>query len=122
MWVSADATRLEQIASNLLTNAAKYTDPGGRIEVEAAVHGAEVRVCVRDTGIGLGPQALEQVFQKFAQVRGPLDRSQGGLGLGLSLVRGLVKLHGGWVRAYSEGPGKGSEFVVGLPLRARPAI
>ncbi len=113
----ADPLRLGQVFANLLTNAAKYTDPGGRIEVEAAVHGAEVRVCVRDTGIGLEPQALEQVFQKFAQVRGPLDRSQGGLGLGLSLVRGLVKLHGGWVRASSAGLGGGSEFVVGLPLQ-----
>lgn len=114
----ADPLRLGQVFANLLTNAAKYTDPGGRIEVVAQVHGKEVRVCVRDTGIGLEPQALEQVFQKFAQVRGPLDRSQGGLGLGLSLVRGLVKLHGGWVRAHSEGLGRGSEFVVGLPIHA----
>jgi len=112
----ADPLRLSQVFANLLTNAAKYTDPGGRIEVEAALNGAEVLVTVRDNGIGLEPQALEQVFQKFAQVRGPLDRSQGGLGLGLSLVRGLVKLHGGWVRAHSEGLGRGSEFVVGLPV------
>lgn len=115
--LDADPLRLGQVFANLLTNAAKYTDPGGSIEVEAVVAGDEVRVSVRDTGIGLEPQALEQVFQKFAQVRGPLDRSQGGLGLGLSLVRALVKLHGGWVLAYSEGLGKGSEFVVGLPLR-----
>lgn len=112
----ADPLRLGQVFANLLTNAAKYTDPGGRIEVGAVLDGMEVRVSVRDNGIGLEPQALEQVFQKFAQVRGTLDRSQGGLGLGLSLVRGLVKLHGGWVRARSEGLGKGSEFVVGLPL------
>lgn len=118
--LNADPLRLGQVFANLLTNAAKYTDPGGRIEVEARVHGQEVQVRVRDSGIGLEPQALEQVFQKFAQVRGPLDRSQGGLGLGLSLVRGLVKLHGGWVRAHSEGLGKGSEFVVGLPLAQPP--
>ncbi len=114
--LSADPLRLGQVFANLLTNAAKYTDPGGRIEVAAEVADHEVRVRGRDNGIGLEPQALEQVFQKFAQVRGPLDRSQGGLGLGLSLVRGLVKLHGGWVRAHSEGLGQGSEFVVGLPL------
>lgn len=114
--LAADPLRLGQVFANLLTNAAKYTDPGGRIEVAAEVDEHEVRVRVRDNGIGLEPQALEQVFQKFAQVRGPLDRSQGGLGLGLSLVRGLVRLHGGWVRAHSEGLGKGSEFVVGLPL------
>lgn len=118
LWLDADPLRLSQVFANLLTNAAKYTDPGGRIDVEATVHGREVQVCVRDTGIGLAPEALEQVFQMFAQVRGPLDRSQGGLGIGLSLVRGLVKLHGGWVQARSAGLGQGAEFIVGLPLAA----
>ncbi len=120
LW--ADPLRLSQVFANLLTNAAKYTDPGGRIGVRVDSGGGEVRVHIRDSGIGLEAQDLEKVFQRFAQVRGATDRSQGGLGIGLSLVRGLVRLHGGWVRAYSEGPGKGSEFVVGLPLRARPAI
>ena len=120
LW--ADPLRLSQVFANLLTNAAKYTDPGGRIGVRVDSGGGEVRVHIRDSGIGLDAQDLDKVFQRFAQVRGATDRSQGGLGIGLSLVRGLVRLHGGWVRAYSEGPGKGSEFVVGLPLRARPAI
>lgn len=121
LTLNADPLRLSQVFANLLTNAAKYTDPGGHIEVRVEPDPAQgqVRVRVRDTGIGLEPQALEQVFQRFAQVRGELDRSQGGLGIGLSLVRGLVRLHGGWVRAFSEGLGLGSEFVVGLPLPAQ---
>lgn len=115
--LDADPLRLAQVFANLLTNAAKYTDPGGRIAVRAERVGNQVLVRIKDNGIGLAPQALEQIFQTFAQVRGPLDRSQGGLGIGLSLVRDLVKLHGGWVRAQSEGLGLGSEFVVGLPVR-----
>lgn len=114
--LEADPLRLGQVFANLLTNAAKYTDPGGHIDVHATIEGAEVVVRVSDTGIGLEPAALEKVFQKFAQVRGPLDRSQGGLGLGLSLVRGIVKLHGGRVEARSQGLGQGSEFAVYLPL------
>ncbi len=125
--LEADPLRLSQVFANLLTNAAKYTDPGGRIEVFTEVDpggGAapgEVRVTVRDNGIGLEPQVLEEVFQRFAQVRDSLHRSQGGLGIGLSLVRGLVRLHGGWVRASSDGLGRGSTFVVGLPLAAAQA-
>ncbi|MFD0667425.1 ATP-binding protein [Ramlibacter sp. MAHUQ-53] len=119
--LDADPLRLSQVFANLLTNAAKYTDPGGLVEVFTEATPAEVRVTVRDNGIGLEPQALEQVFQRFAQVRGSLDRAQGGLGIGLSLVRGLVRLHGGWVRAHSAGLGRGSTFVVGLPLQPQPA-
>lgn len=116
IMLDADPLRLGQVFANLLTNAAKYTDPGGHIDIHATVEGQEVVVRVSDNGIGLEPAALEQIFQKFTQVRGVLDRSQGGLGLGLSLVRGLVKLHGGRVEARSEGLGRGSEFAVYLPL------
>ena len=113
--LDGDALRLAQVFANLLTNAAKYTDPGGHIAVSVQRQGTEAIVRVRDTGIGLAQHELEHVFQMFSQVRGLLDRSQGGLGIGLSLVRALVELHGGWVRAESAGPGQGSEFVVGLP-------
>jgi len=117
VMLQADPLRLSQVFANLLTNAAKYTDPGGRIDIQVEALPGELRVRIRDSGIGLEAQALEQVFQPFAQVRGATDRSQGGLGIGLSLVRGLVRLHGGWVRAISEGLGRGSEFIVALPVR-----
>lgn len=116
VMLQADPLRLSQVFSNLLTNAAKYTDEGGRIDVWAEVNHDQVLVHVLDSGIGLEPDQLEQVFQMFSQVRSPLDRTQGGLGIGLWLVRGLVELHHGWVRAESSGLGRGSEFVVGLPL------
>ncbi|TFZ04893.1 sensor histidine kinase [Ramlibacter rhizophilus] len=116
LLLDADPLRMAQVFSNLLTNAAKYTDPGGRIVVWAERRRGEVLVHVMDNGIGLSGDELEQVFQMFTQVRGPMDRSQGGLGIGLWLVRGLVALHGGWVKAESAGPGRGSEFVVGLPV------
>jgi signal transduction histidine kinase len=114
--VDGDPVRLAQVFGNLLTNAAKYTDPGGRVELETAVHDTHVEVRVRDSGIGLPPDALERVFQMFAQVSGSVDRSQGGLGIGLALVRGLVEMHGGEVRAESAGVGRGSTFTVTLPL------
>ncbi|WP_437964150.1 ATP-binding protein [Sorangium sp. So ce260] len=116
----ADATRLEQVVTNLLTNAAKYTPPGGSISVrltrEAAGGAPEAVLRVRDTGRGIPAAMLEKVFDLFTQVDQTIDRSTGGLGLGLTLVRRLVELHGGSVVAASAGPGLGSEFTVRLPL------
>jgi two-component system CheB/CheR fusion protein len=114
--LDADPVRLAQVLANLLTNAAKYTDPGGHVELRATVVAGEVRIAVRDDGIGIAPEALGRVFEMFSQVTAALDRSEGGLGIGLALVRGLVELHGGRVEARSEGLGRGSEFVVVLPL------
>ena len=116
--LEADPTRLEQVLANLLTNAAKYTDPGGTIRLDARREGDEVVIRVEDTGIGIAPEMLPKVFDMFVQVERRLDRSQGGLGIGLSLVKNLVEMHGGSVTAHSEGPGKGSEFVVRLPAIA----
>ena len=116
--LEADPTRLAQVFANLLNNAAKYTDPGGRIRLDARREGDEVVIRVRDTGIGIAPEMLPTVFDMFVQVERRLDRSQGGLGIGLSLVKSLVEMHGGSVAAHSEGPGKGSEFVVRLPAIA----
>ena len=117
--VDGDATRLAQVVSNLLNNAAKYTDEGGRIDlaVERAGEGdgAEAVLRVRDSGRGIDPAALANLFELFYQVDRNLDRSEGGLGIGLSLVKSLVEMHGGRVEAHSEGRGKGSEFVVRLP-------
>jgi signal transduction histidine kinase len=110
----ADPTRLEQILANLLNNAAKYTDPGGQIWLTAERAGPEVVLRVRDTGIGMSPELLPHVFDLFMQADSSLDRSKGGLGIGLTLVQNLVKMHGGSVQAYSGGPGQGSEFVVRL--------
>jgi PAS domain S-box-containing protein len=110
-----DATRLSQVVSNLLTNAAKYTHAGGHITVRAAEDQGQVVLRVRDTGIGIAPDVLPHVFDLFVQGRQALDRSAGGLGLGLTIVRNLVEHHGGTVSAYSQGRGAGSEFVVRLP-------
>ncbi len=114
--IDADPLRLAQVVSNLLTNAAKYTDAGGRIAVIARVAPPNLVVTVRDTGIGILPTALRSIFEMFSQVADTLSRSEGGLGIGLALVKGLVELHGGSIEARSEGPGRGSEFVVHLPL------
>jgi signal transduction histidine kinase/CheY-like chemotaxis protein len=113
--VEADPARLEQVLGNLLDNAAKYTEPGGRIIVTVAREDEAAVIRVRDTGIGIEPDMLPQVFEMFSQADGSLARTRGGLGLGLSLVRKLVELHGGRVEARSDGPGRGSEFVVRLP-------
>ena len=113
--VIADPARLAQIVANLLTNAAKYTDAGGRVNVKGSIDGDTVTLRVADTGIGMDPQMLPRVFDMFTQERQTLDRTAGGLGLGLTIVRNLVQLHGGSVEARSEGRGKGSEFVVLLP-------
>jgi CheY-like chemotaxis protein len=113
--VDADPTRLAQVFSNLLHNAAKYTPKGGHIWLGGECRGDRVVVSVRDTGIGIAAEHLPRLFEMFSQVAPALERSHGGLGIGLSLVRGLVELHGGTVEARSAGPGKGSEFIVRLP-------
>jgi PAS domain S-box-containing protein len=114
--VVADPVRLAQIVANLLNNAAKYTDEGGRIALSGYRDGNYAVVSVRDTGIGIPVDVLPRVFDLFAQADRTYDRTQGGLGIGLTLVRTLVELHGGTVTAASAGPGSGSEFVVRLPL------
>ena len=115
LHVNADPTRLEQVISNLITNAAKYTEPGGRIEVTVRREGEQAVLRVRDNGIGIAPEMLSRVFDLFAQVQHGLARSEGGLGIGLTVVRRLVELHGGRVDVRSEGLGRGSEFLVFLP-------
>jgi PAS domain S-box-containing protein len=116
--LEADPVRLAQVFSNLLINAAKYTDPGGHIELRAAQQAGEVIVAVRDNGMGISNDMMPRLFMLFSQAPSALGRAEGGLGVGLSLVRGLVSLHGGSVTARSEGPGRGSEFVVRIPLGA----
>ena len=118
--LEADAVRLSQVFSNLLINAAKYTDPGGQIQLRATREGNEVVVAVRDNGIGISADMMPRLFAMFSQAQAALGRSEGGLGIGLSLVRGLVTLHGGSVEARSDGPGCGSEFTVRLPARTPP--
>ncbi len=117
----ADPTRLGQVVSNLLNNAAKYTPGGGRIELSVRRQADAVAISVADTGIGIAPEALPQLFEMFTQVGRHRDRSQGGLGIGLALVRRLVELHEGSVTAESAGPGRGSKFTVRLPLPVRAA-
>jgi signal transduction histidine kinase len=114
--VLGDTVRLAQVVSNLLTNAAKYTPPRGHIWISASVQGGEVTLTVRDDGVGIEPELLPRMFDLFVQGGQALDRSQGGLGLGLTIVRSVVELHGGRVLAHSEGRGKGSEFSFSLPL------
>jgi signal transduction histidine kinase/response regulator RpfG family c-di-GMP phosphodiesterase len=114
--LEADPVRLEQILTNLLSNAVKYTDPGGRISLWVGEEDGEAVLRVRDTGIGIAPDVLPRIFDLFMQAERYLDRSLGGLGIGLTLVRSLVQLHGGSITASSAGLGQGSEFVVRLPL------
>ena len=116
IFLQADAARLSQVVGNLLNNAAKYTPEGGRIELAASREGGEAVIRVSDTGVGIAPDMLPRVFEIFTQVGRTIDRAQGGLGIGLSLVKRLVELHGGSVRAESPGPGQGSTFTVRLPL------
>jgi PAS domain S-box-containing protein len=118
LWIEADPVRIAQVVSNLLNNAAKYTDPGGRIDVRAERRGAEAIMVVSDTGVGIPADMLTQVFDLFAQVDRTMKRAEGGLGIGLALVRDLLRLHGGSVKAESAGKDKGSRFVVRLPLAA----
>jgi CheY-like chemotaxis protein/two-component sensor histidine kinase len=113
--LEADPLRLSQVIGNLLTNAAKYTDPGGRIELAARFENAELVISIRDSGIGLAEEVMPGLFTMFSQVNSAIDRAEGGLGIGLALVKGLVALHGGRVEVRSEGLGRGSEFIVHLP-------
>jgi PAS domain S-box-containing protein len=116
VWVRGDAVRLTQVVGNLLDNAQKSTDPGGRITVRLAVEESCAVLSVEDTGIGIAPEALPKLFEAFSQVNPAPERSQGGLGLGLSVVKGLVELHGGRVEAASAGLGRGALFMAQLPL------
>jgi PAS domain S-box-containing protein len=121
VW-EGDPMRLAQVVSNLLTNAARYTPAGGRVTVRArGAHGDRVRIDVTDTGIGMTPELRAQVFDLFFQGKRNIDRAEGGLGIGLALVKNIVELHGGRVEAHSEGPGQGSAFVVLLPRRTAAA-
>jgi PAS domain S-box-containing protein len=120
IYLQADLTRLAQVFSNLLNNSAKYTRTGGRIWISAERHGEEVTVAVRDTGIGIPAESLENVFNMFSQVDRSIERSTGGLGIGLALVKGLVEMHGGSVKGESAGQDKGSTFTVTLPVLPSP--
>jgi signal transduction histidine kinase/ActR/RegA family two-component response regulator len=122
VWIDADATRLAQVFANLLNNAAKFTPPGGFIEVRVEKRGAQVEVSVKDSGIGIQEAMLDRIFDMFSQVEAPLQKTQPGLGIGLTLVRQLAELHGGAVHAESEGPGKGATFRVMLPVLARAPV
>ena len=114
--LDADSVRIAQILSNLLINAAKYTDAGGRIELHARQEGRTVAISVKDNGIGISAEMMPKLFTLFSQARPALERSEGGLGIGLALVRGLVDLHGGTIEARSKGLNRGSEFTVHLPV------
>jgi PAS domain S-box-containing protein len=121
LLVEVDPDRLAQVIANLLTNAAKYTEPGGSVSVLAGRESGEIAIRVKDSGMGISPELLPRVFDLFVQGQRALDRSQGGLGLGLTIVRSLVEMHGGRVRAESDGAGRGSTFTVRLPaLQALP--
>jgi signal transduction histidine kinase len=130
VWIDGDATRLAQVVGNLLQNAAKFTPAGGEVTVSLRPVGSAVEMSVRDTGVGIEPSLISQVFEPFVQGQRTLARTEGGLGLGLALVKGIVELHGGTVHAESGGSGQGTEFVLRLPIgelheeedRSRPAV
>jgi signal transduction histidine kinase len=113
--VDGDKTRLIQVLANILHNAAKFTDPGGRIHLKVAREGAQVAISISDNGMGISPELLPTVFELFTQVHSKLERTQGGLGIGLALVRRLIEVHGGTVTARSDGLGSGTEFTVRIP-------
>jgi PAS domain S-box-containing protein len=120
LWIDADPTRIEQIILNLLTNAAKYTPAGGHITLRAVAKNGEITVAVRDTGIGIDPERLPQMFELFAQGERSIARSEGGLGIGLTIVRKLAEMHGGRVDAFSSGADQGSTFTLRLPAVGTP--
>jgi signal transduction histidine kinase/CheY-like chemotaxis protein len=122
LLVDGDSVRLMQVFRNLLQNARKYTEPGGRIEVSVMPERGQAVARVKDTGLGIPPAKLEAIFEMFAQIEAGRRRSQGGLGIGLALARRLLALHGGSVHAFSEGPGRGSEFIVRLPLTLQACV
>src|SRR6185369_847808 len=116
VWVEADPMRISQVVSNLLNNSAKYTPRGGRITLRVEREGSDVVLAVEDDGIGISPEQLDHVFEMFSQAAPALERAQGGLGIGLSIVRGIVEAHGGHVEARSDGLNRGSRFLVRLPV------
>jgi signal transduction histidine kinase/DNA-binding response OmpR family regulator len=120
IWLHADASRISQIFSNLLNNAAKYTNDGGRIQLSVEAQDSSVKICVRDNGIGLSSDMLPKVFDLFSQADASLERTQGGLGIGLTLVKNLVEMHGGTISVRSDGLGRGCEFQVVLPVISPP--
>src|ERR1041384_4320056 len=122
MWVDGDASRLEQVFANIVTNAVKYTPSGGDIRVSVRADGDDAVFSVEDTGFGIAPELLPSIFDMFVQGETTLDRARGGLGIGLTLVRRLVDLHGGSVSAPSGGVGKGSAFPVRLPRVANATV
>ncbi len=122
LWIAADPTRIEQVLTNLLHNAVKYMEPGGTIHVSALAEDDRALLRVRDTGAGITANDLPHIFDLFVQADRSLDRAQGGLGVGLTLVRHLVEMHGGSVTAHSDGEGLGSEFTVRLALLGEPAV
>lgn len=121
-WIHGDVVRIEQIITNIVSNAIKYTPTSGVIRVTLATKDGEVLLCVRDNGFGIAPELLPQIFEPFVQGERTLDRAEGGLGVGLTLVRQLVELHGGSVSAVSDGPGQGSAFTIRLPSTPAPAV
>jgi signal transduction histidine kinase/ActR/RegA family two-component response regulator len=122
VYLEADPVRLAQVFANLLNNAAKYTDPGGQIRLEVERRRSDVIVSIADTGIGIAPELLPRIFEIYSQAKSASARSLDGLGIGLSLARGLVELHGGSITVRSDGPGQGSTFVVCLPVAVAPSI
>ena len=117
--VFGDSARLQQMLVNLLLNAAKYTKAGGQVRLTAVREAAQIIIRIKDTGVGIRPEMLERIFHLFVQANETLDRSEGGMGVGLTLVRTIVEMHDGKVQAFSEGPGSGSEFVVRLPYSSQ---
>ena len=119
--MDGDAARLAQVTANLLTNAAKYTDPGGQIAVSGSSENSQAVLSVIDSGRGIAPEMLPRIFDLFAQERQEIDRSDGGLGLGLAIVKSLMRAHGGTVDAHSDGKNRGARFSIRIPLAARAA-
>jgi CheY-like chemotaxis protein len=122
VYLYSDPARLAQVFGNLLNNSTKYTNPGGQIWIDAVRDGQQAVVTVADNGMGLAPDTLEKIFDMFTQLDSSLEHSQGGLGIGLTLVRRLVQMHGGSIEARSAGPGRGSQFVVRLPVATTAGI